>query len=84
MSNSPNLMSTNLGVLDIPDEIPGIQIERAFFAPSSAMGMEVVLGVATVSGKLTITLNWYEGYVDGKNIKKVRDRAEEILRDLIE
>ena len=68
MSNSPQLMSTNLGKLGIPDEIPGIQIERAFFAPSSAMGMEIVLGVTTVNGKLTITLNYYEGYVDGKTI----------------
>jgi NRPS condensation-like uncharacterized protein len=84
MSNSPDLMSTNLGVLDIPHEISGIEIERAFFAPSSAMGMEIVLGVATINGKLTITLNYYEGYVDGKNIKSVRDRAEEILRELIE
>jgi NRPS condensation-like uncharacterized protein len=84
MSNSPQLMSTNLGKLDIPEEIPGIQVERAFFAPSSALGMEIVLGVATVNGKLTITLNYYEGYVDGKNIKSVRGRAEEILRGLIE
>jgi hypothetical protein len=84
MSNSPQLMSTNLGKLGVPDDIPGIQIERAFFAPSSAMGMEIVLGVATVSGKLTITLNYYEGYVDGKNIKSVCDKAEKILRSLIE
>ncbi len=83
MSNSPKLMSTNLGKLGIPNEIPGIQIERAFFAPSSAMGMEIVLGTATVNGKLTITLNYYEGYVDGDNIKNVRDKAEEIFRGLI-
>ena len=82
-SNSPEIMCTNLGRLDIPDEIPAIQVERAFFAPSSAMGMEVVLGVATVSGKLTITLNYYEGYMDGENIKKIRDKAEEILRGLL-
>ncbi|MFW9925333.1 MAG: condensation domain-containing protein [Candidatus Thorarchaeota archaeon] len=84
MSNSPQLMSTNLGKLDIPNEIQGIQVERAFFAPASALGMEIVLGVATVNGELTITLNYYEGYVDGDNIKKVRNKAEEILRGLIE
>ncbi|MGY5859989.1 MAG: condensation domain-containing protein [Candidatus Thorarchaeota archaeon] len=82
--NSPEIMCTNLGKLDLPDDLPGIQIDRALFAPSSAMGMEVVLGVATTGGKLTITLNYYEGYVDGENIRKVRDRAEEILRGLIE
>ena len=76
-------MSTNLGKLDIPDEIPGIRVERAFFAPSSALGMDVVLGVATVNGNLTITLNYYEGYMDGENIKKIRDKAEEILRELL-
>ncbi|MGY5865346.1 MAG: condensation domain-containing protein [Candidatus Thorarchaeota archaeon] len=82
-SNSPEIMSTNLGKLDIPDEIPGIRVERAFFAPSSALGMDVVLGVATVNGNLTITLNYYEGYMDGENIKKIRDKAEEILRELL-
>jgi len=45
--------------------------------------LEIVLGVATVDGKLTITLNYYKGYVDGENIEKVRDRAEELLKSLI-
>ena len=46
--------------------------------------MEIVLGVATVDGKLTVTLNYFKGYGDGENIRKIRDRAEEILRGLIE
>jgi NRPS condensation-like uncharacterized protein len=83
-SNSPIIMSTNLGKLDIPDEIPGMQIERAFFAPAAALGMEIVPGVATVGGRLTITLNYYKGYMDAEMTRKVRDRAEEILRGLLE
>lgn len=81
---APDVLSTNLGVLGLPEDTPGIQIERAFFTPSSSFVMELVLGVATVGGKLTITLNYYKGYVDGENIRNVRDRAEEILRELIE
>jgi NRPS condensation-like uncharacterized protein len=80
---APDVLSTNLGVLGLPEETPGIQIERAFFTPSSSFVMELVLGVATAGGKLTITLNYYKGYVDGENIRKVRDRAEEMLRGLI-
>jgi NRPS condensation-like uncharacterized protein len=81
---APHLLSTNLGRLGIPAEIPGAQIERAFFTPSSSFVMELVMGVATVSGRLTITLNYYTGYVDGEKIKKVRDRTEEVLKGLIE
>jgi NRPS condensation-like uncharacterized protein len=84
ISNTPEIMSTNLGVLDIPDEVPGIQVEGVFFNPTSANGMDVVLGIATVNGRLTITLNYYHGYADGEKIRRVRDKAEEILRGLIE
>ncbi|MGY5876630.1 MAG: hypothetical protein RTU30_12850 [Candidatus Thorarchaeota archaeon] len=83
ISNTPEIMSTNLGVLDIPSEISGIQIERVFFLPSSTNGMDVVLGIATIGGKLTITLNYFEGYMDSERIRKVRDRVEDILRGLL-
>jgi hypothetical protein len=81
---APDLISTNLGRLGIPDEISGISIERALFTPSSGMKMEIVLGIATVNGRLTLTLNYYHGYADSDAIKKIRDVAEEILRSLIE
>ncbi|MHA2058618.1 MAG: hypothetical protein ACXACG_12410 [Candidatus Thorarchaeota archaeon] len=81
---SPDIISTNLGKLALPEDIPGIQIERAFFTPSSSLMMEIVLGVVTVDGRLTITLNYFKGYGDGENIRKIRDRAEEILRGLLE
>ncbi|UCH05533.1 MAG: hypothetical protein JSW05_05040 [Candidatus Thorarchaeota archaeon] len=81
---APDLISTNLGRLDIPDEISGITVERAFFTPSAGMKMEIVLGVATIRGRLTITLNYYHGYMDGEKIRKIRDRAEVILRGLLD
>jgi hypothetical protein len=80
---SPDIISTNLGNLGLPEDIPGIEIERVFFTPGSSLMMEIVLGYATAGGKLTITLNYYKGYVDGENTRKVRDKAEEILRNLI-
>ncbi|MHA1904776.1 MAG: condensation domain-containing protein [Candidatus Thorarchaeota archaeon] len=81
---SPDIISTNLGKLALTEDIPGIQLERAFFTPGSSLTMEIVLGFATVNGNLTITLNYFKGYVDGENIRKVRDRTVEILRGLIE
>jgi NRPS condensation-like uncharacterized protein len=81
---APDLLSTNLGKLGLPEGIPGLQIERAYFTPSSSFATELVMGVATAGGKLTVTLNYYKGYVDGEKIRNVRDRAEEILRKLIE
>ncbi len=82
-SNISDVMSTNLGRLNIPDEIDGIKIERAYFTPSSGLKLEIVLGVATAGGRLTISLNYHNGYFDGNNIKKVRDRAEIILKNIL-
>jgi NRPS condensation-like uncharacterized protein len=82
-SNIPDVMSTNLGVLDLPDEIDGIQIERAFFTPSSGLKMEIVLGVATAGGCLTISLNYHDAYIDGEKIRHVRDKAEGILKTIL-
>lgn len=81
---APDIISTNLGKLSIPDEISDVEVERAFFTPSAGMKMEIVLGIATVSGKLTLTLNYYHGYIDANAIRRIRDRAEEILRGLIQ
>jgi len=46
--------------------------------------MEIVLGIATVSEKLTVTLNYYHEFVDVEKIRKVRARAEQLLKSLIE
>jgi NRPS condensation-like uncharacterized protein len=81
--NAPNIMSTNLGKLDIPHELGEFDVERAYFVPSSASGMEIISGISTINGKLTILLNYYEGYVDADIVQKVRVRVEEILRDLM-
>ncbi|UCE09962.1 MAG: hypothetical protein JSW61_13470 [Candidatus Thorarchaeota archaeon] len=82
-SNTPDIMSTNLGRIELPNDVPGIRVERAFFAPTSGMGFDIVLGVITVGGRLTITFNHLHGYVDGENMRKIRNKAEEILRGLI-
>ncbi|MGY5870742.1 MAG: condensation domain-containing protein [Candidatus Thorarchaeota archaeon] len=79
---SPDILSTNLGKLELPEDIPGLQIEQVIFTPGSSLTMEIVLGFATIRGRLTVTLNYYKGFVDGENIRKIRDRAEEILRGL--
>ncbi len=77
-------MSTNLGRLSIPSEVDGIEVERVFFTPSSGLKLEIVTGVATANGRLTVTLNYHSGYFDGTQLRKVHDRAEEILKGLIE
>ncbi len=81
--NAPDIISTNLGRLSIPDEISGIKVERTFFTPSAGQKMELVLGIATIADKLTITLNYYPGIIEGDRIKAVRDRAEEMLKQLV-
>ena len=70
--------------LGVAYDVPGIDVERVFFAPGASLTMELGIGLATTGGKLTITLNYYKGFADGENIRKIRDRAEEILREIIQ
>ena len=83
-SSIPDVMSTNLGRLDLPEEADGLTIERAFFTPSSGLKLEIVLGVATAGGRLTVSLNYHDGYIDGEKIRQVRDKAEEILKTVLQ
>lgn len=83
-SNIPDVMSTNLGRLDLPDEIDGIKIEGGYFTPSAGLKMEIVLGVATAGGCLTVSLNYHDAYIDGEKISHVRDQAEEILKTILQ
>jgi len=46
--------------------------------------MELDIGLATTSGKLTVTLNYYKGFADGEDIRKIRDRAEKILKEIVQ
>ena len=81
---SPDLISTNLGRLGLPADVPGIDVERVFFAPGASLTMELAIGLATTNDRLTITLNYYKGFADGEAIRKIRDRADEIIRELIQ
>ena len=81
---SPDLISTNLGRLDIPEEVSGVTVERVFFTPGASLTMEMAIGIATTGGRLTITLNYYKGFVEGEKIHKIRIRADEILKQLIQ
>lgn len=83
-SSIPDVMSTNLGRLDLPEEINGIEIEGAFFTPSSGLKMELVLGVATAGGRFTVSLNYHDGYIDSEKIRQVRDKAEEIFKTILQ
>jgi NRPS condensation-like uncharacterized protein len=79
----PDVITTNLGRLGIPEEVDGIKVESVFFTPSSGLKLEIASGIATAGGRLTITLNYHSGYFDGERIRKVRDRAEEILKEIV-
>ncbi|MHA1909850.1 MAG: condensation domain-containing protein [Candidatus Thorarchaeota archaeon] len=81
--SAPDILITNLGRMELPSDIPGIEIERSLFTPSSSLIMEIVLGASTVSGRLTVTLNYHDAYYDEEKMRKIRDRAEEILRELL-
>jgi hypothetical protein len=73
----PDVLTTNMGRIGIPEEVGDFCIERVFFTPSVPLLMEIPAGVAPVAGRLTLTLNYHDEYFEPERIGRI---AEETLR----
>ncbi|MHB1414810.1 MAG: condensation domain-containing protein, partial [Chloroflexota bacterium] len=71
----PGVVNTNLGNLNFPERYGEIDLERLYFVPSTGPDFPLVIGVATTSGRLTLTLNYLEEVSSTPTMTDVRDRA---------
>ena len=78
-----DLLITNLGRIDIPEHVEGMSVERVFFFPGASLQQVIPLGVATASGRLTISLNFYEPSRSPESMKALSEKSKQIILNLI-
>ena len=71
----PGAVNTNLGNLAFPKRYGEMQLERLYFVPSTGPDFPLVIGVATTSGRLTLTLNYLEETSSTQAMTAIRDQA---------
>lgn len=87
-SKLPNMIVTNLGRMDYPESYGNLKLDRIFFLPAAPGSVpntpQMILGSVSVSGRLTLSLNYAED--SGNNAMssigdmiRIRNRALEYL-----
>ena len=74
---------TNLGKTNFPEKYGDLILKNLILMPSCSPYTELVLGVVTHGGTLSITLNHMEESISSEKILKIRDRANKILKKAI-
>ena len=74
---------TNLGKTGFPEKYGDLILKNLILMPSCSPYTELVLGVVTHGGTLSITLNHMEESISSEKILKIRDRANQILMKAI-
>ncbi len=75
---------TNLGRTGFPEKYGELILKNLILMPSCSPYTELVLGVVTHRGSLSITLNHMEESISSEKIIKIRDKAHQILINAIE
>ena len=74
---------TNLGKTDFPEKYGNLILKNLILMPSCSPYTELVLGVVTHGGTLSITLNHMEESISSEKILKIKDRAHKIIKKAI-
>jgi len=74
---------TNLGKTGFPDKYGELILKNLILMPSCSPYTELVVGVVTYGGILSITLNHMEESISSEKILKIKDRAHQILMEAI-
>jgi len=84
---SPDMMFmgpaiTNLGRLDFPTNYGALELDRLIMQPGGAFPLaqvNMVIGVVTCSGKLSLVIEYAEQAVDAQTMARIKDKALELL-----
>jgi len=86
INNMPMLMISNLGNIKTPKEYGFLKLDQLYFVTSSSPFLDLVVGVVTVNGKLTLTMNYMEdGNSDnlGVELEKIMHKSIEHLNESV-
>jgi NRPS condensation-like uncharacterized protein len=73
---------TNLGRLDFPRHYGPLELDRLIMQPGGAFPLahvNLVLGAATCSGRLSLVIEYVEEAVDSQTMEKVKDQTQAYL-----
>jgi NRPS condensation-like uncharacterized protein len=73
---------TNLGRLDFPRTYGSLELDRLILQPGGGFplpNVNLVIGVATCSGKLSLIIEYAEQAIDTGTVEKIKDKAMEFL-----
>ena len=87
IDNMPGLMISNLGNVKTQKECGSLKLDQLHFVTSSSPFLDLVIGVVTVNGKLTLTLNYMEGDNSGDSdieLEKIMLKSIEYLNNAIQ
>jgi hypothetical protein len=73
---------TNLGRLDFPKNYGNLELDRLIMQPGGAFPLvhvDMVIGVVTAVGKLSLVVEYAEEAVDTVTMKKIKSKALELL-----
>ena len=84
IDNMPGLMISNLGNVKTQKEYGSLKLDQLHFVTSSSPFLDLVIGIVTVNGKLTLTLNYMEGDNSGDSgieLEKIMGKSIEYLNN---
>ncbi len=76
---------TNLGRLDFPKNYGALELDRLIMQPGGAFPLvhvDMVIGVVTCVGKLSLVVEYAEQAVDTATMEKIKEKAMELLQDI--
>ncbi|MBY8986479.1 MAG: hypothetical protein KGD65_15510 [Candidatus Lokiarchaeota archaeon] len=76
-------LMTNLGKTGFPEKYGNLTLKNLILMPSCSPYTELILGVVTHGGTLSITLNHMEESISSEKILKIKDKANQILMKAI-
>lgn len=86
IDNMPGLMISNLGNIKTQKEYGSLKLDQLYFVTSASPFLDLVAGVVTVSGKLTLTLNYMEDGASGNlgiELEGIMHKSIEHLNNVI-
>jgi NRPS condensation-like uncharacterized protein len=75
---------TNLGRMDFPKNYGNLELDRLIMQPGGAFPLvhvDMVIGVVTAVGKLSLVVEYAEEAMDSVTMKKVQVKAMELLKE---
>jgi len=82
-ANFSGTVIVNMGSLDFPTRYGALEVDRSILAVSASPLIDLNLAIITISGRLTLSLNYVEENISTETMNKIMDRAKNYLSDVI-